>query len=107
MCENKVRVYISGKISNVPDGNKAKFKAAQTLIEAKGYEAINPHNLNHENHGKTWEEYMAVDLAALETCNAIYLLDDWHDSEGAKVELRRAFEMNLLVLDCKQLALLK
>ena len=103
MCENKVKVYISGKIGGLIDRNIPKFSRAKLLLETKGYEAVNPHELDHSKHGKTWEEYMMVDLEALKTCDAIYLLDDWKQSPGAKVELAKAIEMNLIILDEQQI----
>jgi hypothetical protein len=94
-----VKIYISGKIGNLPDRNIPKFEEAERLIRALGYEPVNPHKLDHSGHGKTWEEYMHVDLAALKECDAIYVLDDWKDSPGAKVEVRMALQDGLMFFD--------
>ena len=41
---------------------------------------------------------MAIDLMLLERCDAIYMLDNWRTSKGARKELTRARELNLEVL---------
>ena len=40
---------------------------------------------------------MAAEIHALETCDAIYLLDGWHKSEGARKELATAIAYGLKI----------
>ena len=39
---------------------------------------------------KWYDQILLMDLDALATCHAIYLLDDWEDSDGANVEFSYA-----------------
>jgi hypothetical protein len=79
------RIYISGKMSGLPELNFPAFHAAAADLRAKGYDVVNPAELNPDP-GATWEQCMRVDIAALMTCDAIALLPSWSDSRGAKLE---------------------
>ena len=46
--------------------------------------------------GKT-KYQMAADLHALETCDAVFLLDGWHKSVGARKELAAALRCGLKI----------
>lgn len=97
---SKKRVYIAGPIAGKVDGNKPKFDLAERELNALGYEAVNPHNIAPYWHGGSacpknspvGEEghaaacHMRTDIAALVTCDIIYLLEGWEDSAGARLE---------------------
>lgn len=95
----KYRVYISGPITNNKD-YKYDFWKAQALIMSKRYcTCINPaHLFEGMPEDMTYDEIMRVDLAALETCDAIYMLKGYKSSKGALKELQRANEMGLKVI---------
>ena len=59
-------------------------------------DVVNPVNFNVE--GLTWEDYIKVDLAMLEICDAIYMLKDWVDSKGAKIEFDHADALGKTIL---------
>lgn len=87
-----MKIYISGKIGNLDMADvQAKFNAASLNLQAKGYETVNPLDI-HEHEDAlvkgpaTWEQYMINDIAAIFACDAIYMLHDWQDSPGAKIE---------------------
>lgn len=81
----KMRVYIAGKISGLcqSDVNRTFGEAAEKLRKW-GFEPISP--IEHGGENKTWAEYMLTLLPILHDCQGIYLLDNWDDSDGAKVE---------------------
>lgn len=90
------RIYISGQITGLSKRRWYKnFKKAERRLLAAGYDVINPAK-NMMN--LTYDEYMAIDLMLLERCDAIYMLDNWRASKGARKELTRARELNLEVL---------
>lgn len=92
---NRMRVYISGKISGLPtDEVEAKFAQAAAQIRAFGHEAVSP--LDNGLHiTERWEKHIIKDIGLLLGCNAIYLLGDWADSKGARIEAYIAQECGL------------
>lgn len=92
-----MRVYISGKITGIEDTAHQLFEAAEIELQKQGFKTVNPLKLNHV-HDKSWESYMKEDVKALCDCDAIYLLDNWKDSKGAKIERKIAEYLGLIVL---------
>ena len=96
----KGRVYISGKMSGMDEQqSKARFRVAENEL-AVHYGVpmdliYNPWVLDYIMPGADYEEYMTVDMAVLETCSAVYMLNNWQDSPGAKREHERAKELGL------------
>ena len=94
----KMRMYISGKITGLPMHEVVnKFSFHATLLMLKGYLPINPMEVSKYSDCKTWHDYMEEDIAALLRCDAIYMLKDWGQSKGARVEYQIAKEMGLAV----------
>lgn len=87
----KKTIYISGKITGTDD-YEAKFAEAEKKLEEQGYLVINP-----VEYGKLlqdifspkvpkWRDYMKSDLQALMTTDRIYMLKDYKESKGARLE---------------------
>jgi len=94
-----MRIYISGQITGLKlEDARALFERAEILLQGRGYMPVNPMKLNPHTDGKTWKEYMLDDLNALFDCEAIYLLDNWQDSKGARIEYQVAKEMDMVIL---------
>lgn len=77
-----MKIYISGSITN--DFNyKEKFKQAEEKLLKMGHAVLNPTVIppifSHKEH-------MYIDYAMIDICDALYMLEDWEDSEGAKTE---------------------
>lgn len=80
------KIYISGAISHLDlEERRTAFAEAEALLKAKGYEVFNPFK-NGVSQDEHWREHMRVDLAELPKCDAIYMLDGWGTSKGAKLE---------------------
>lgn len=77
-------VYIAGKMTGLPGKGRAAFRAAERMLKMRGHVVLNPAVLPD---GLPSEAYMPICLAMLEQAEAIYLLDNWEDSPGAKLEL--------------------
>lgn len=81
----KLRIYIAGPMTGLPDLNFPAFHAAAVWLRGMGHTVINPAELNPDP-AMEWHECMRVDIASLVTCDTIYLLPGWEDSRGAKLE---------------------
>ena len=115
-----MRIYISGKMTGLPDLNHPAFDAAEKRLTAQGHFVINPHRISEpfgtaEEISNSFEELydpayfesavrpslakciMDADLAAVRSCDAIYLLRGWETSRGAKKELAEAIKCGLEV----------
>jgi len=98
-----MKVYICGKITNLP-GYMARyyFSNVEKMLKDQGHEPLNPMNLPH-NHSKSWEDYMKECIAALVQCDGIYLMGNWHDSRGARLEFNIAKQLGLEVLSSENI----
>ncbi len=82
-----MKIYISGKISGLdPEEVDKKFKRVQTGLENGGFEAVNPVSVFPQGIPLSWEEYMVSDIEMLFNCDAVYMLSDWEESRGARIE---------------------
>lgn len=116
-----MRIYIAGQMTNCPDHNFPAFEAAAKRLRDEGHFVINPVKLA-TTFGKLndiaasfatmYGEYrsginaspllaqsiMEAALAAVRSCDAIYLLKGWESSRGAKKELAEAIAHGLTVM---------
>ena len=89
-----MKVYISGKITG-DAGYKQKFKTAQNILESAGFEGFNP--AEQEDTGKSWAWDMRKDIKGLMECDAIFLLKDWEESKGARLEYYIAQQLDMKI----------
>lgn len=82
----KMKVYIAGSIKNDPD-YKYKFDRAEWILRDKGYDVVNPAK-NEPPRGKEWtyRDYINAGLKQLMTCDTIYMIKGWEQSNGAGLE---------------------
>lgn len=96
-----MKIYISGKISGV-DRTKYedKFRYAAQRLRDRGHKVINPVYMcaGLARDGFTYDDLMQIDIAALEVCDAVYMLADWKESPGARREHERAEELGLEII---------
>ncbi len=91
---NQKSIYISGKITGL---SKTEAFELQPL-ELNEYDiVVNPMKLVPYNPDLTWHDYMVKDIEALLKCDAIYMLKNWGDSRGARIEYVIAKEMGLKI----------
>lgn len=95
--KKKVFVYISGKIGNgkMPtpeqlEAAKPKFKAVADELSRMGYDPINPLSFGFTNKMK-YDDVLDICLSVLsKKANAIFMLNDWRESNGARKEMQEA-----------------
>ena len=85
-----MRVYISGKMTG--DAHYVqKFAKAEIELMAKGHDVINPCDIGGlYGNMLAYEHLLHIDYALIDCVDAIYMLKDWKDSKGAKLELNYA-----------------
>jgi len=93
-----VRVYISGPITGDKDHYNKFLNAESKLIE-EGHEVINPAKIGRILP-KSFEhkDYMDIDFALMQKCEAIYLLRGWRASMGALAEVSFAKQREMKIL---------
>lgn len=94
------RIFISGKISGEPVIDTVRrFQSVEFDMKiSEPTEFINPLELPGIHFGISYEEAMNICLTALETCDTIYMLRDWQESKGARMEHERAKELGLKIM---------
>lgn len=81
------RIYISGKITGL-DIKVAEqlFQQAASSIKDLGHIPVNPMEIVPYNPAWSWEKYMLADIELIFGCDALYMLENWQQSKGAKIE---------------------
>jgi hypothetical protein len=120
------RIYLSGAVSSIDYLEaRARFDGAEALLKARGYSVVNPldlvrwrvrmieqvkgrevlHLVHADTHAPItateddyWRQSMVVCFEALLKCDALYLLNNWRTSRGARIELAVAVELGLEIL---------
>lgn len=93
-----MKTYISGRITGLNyEKVKRNFRNGMNEVIAMGYEAVSP-LFNGLPDSATWAEHMVKDIEILLGCEAIYMLNNWEQSKGARVEKNIAEEMGFKVM---------
>ena len=96
-----MKVYISGKIGEevISDATRRKFARAEEMLRAKGYEVFNPADEKWQQivqagariekkcyDVEPYNYILSRDIEKMTRCDAVYFLEDWRQSPGAKAE---------------------
>ena len=93
----KQRIYIAGPMRGIKSYNFPAFDAARDWLNSIGFEAVSPADIDREHNidesfkpdDITPEFLCAVasrDVAAVLSCDALYMLSGWEKSKGAVAE---------------------
>jgi hypothetical protein len=93
----KKTIYLSGPITDMPEGNKPLFDSEAARLRGLGFDVINPWELNPDGSAD-WLDCMLVDLPAVKRSDAIAFLPGWLFSSGCQVEYITARKYKLLNL---------
>ncbi len=105
MKTKRPKIYIAGPMRGLPHFNYPKFNQYAQAHRSVGWYVANPVEIGAD-YGTPEQinadpallaEVMAAELHALKTCDAIYLLDGWQNSEGARKELDTALRCGLKI----------
>lgn len=110
--EDVHRIYTAGPMTGKVDFNFPAFFELQTDLENAGFEVENPanndgttlevalYNATHNSKGQ-WEDYMAIDIPRVISCDAIVVLPGWRQSPGAtwEVDIMRRLKRPVLRWD--------
>ena len=98
----KPRIYIAGPMKGYEEFNEDAFIRADDFLVELGFEVVNPLEIGEgfglpreiQESPEILKRLIDFELAAVRSCDAIFLLHGWEKSQGAREELRVA-------LDCK------
>lgn len=90
-----MKIYIAGPMTGYKDFNRPAFKAFSLKLSLDGHVVLNPAVLPD---GLTQPQYMDICLAMLRCAQAIYLLDGWEKSSGARAEKALAEKLSLEII---------
>lgn len=101
----KLKVFISGPMSNLPDWNFPAFHAMADRLHAAGYQVVNPSELYEamDQVPTEWVDSMRFAIKILVDCDAIVMLPGWQQSKGATIEAAIARSLGFKVLDSESL----
>ena len=101
----KPKIYIAGPMRGLPNFNYPAFHYYAKAHRDVGWDVENPAEIGAK-YGTpeqinadpaTLAAVIAADLIALETCDAVFLLDGWQNSSGARTELAAALHYGLKI----------
>lgn len=93
-----MKIYIAGKISGLErKAVEEKFENAKKTLSLKGYQVFIPTILPFYDE-VSHEDYLHICYSIIDVCDAVFMLKDWQESEGAKKELQYAYNHNKKIL---------
>lgn len=95
----KIKVYLAGPITDLPELNLPEFRMVEGLLCEKGYEVTVPHDLFEgiDTSQFTHKDYMDVCLPKIRQHDVVMFLDGWEKSKGSLQEMEEAIERNVMV----------
>lgn len=91
-------IYISGKITGTDDYLQRFERAEKYLNTMNITDVINPAKVNSYLPELSYSQYIKMSLCMLEMCDTIYMLKNWENSIGAKLEWEFAKANNYKIM---------
>lgn len=87
-----MKIYIAGQFTGLQYNEAySLFATAEKQLLSTGHEPVNP--LKHISKHTQWETAMKQCLTLMMDCHGIYLLENWKESTGAKLEFYIAMQL--------------
>ena len=106
-----MKLYIAGPMTGYPEWNFPAFREAARELRMHDFEVVSPAEMDEQDFGfdgtgeppqrMSLHDVLARDLAALDGCDGIILLQGWEHSKGAAVELAYARAKGMPVYLCR------
>lgn len=94
---DRFHFYLSGPMTGLPDYNRPAFDEAAKNLREEGYAVFSPAEVGPRDKTMARSWYMRKDIQALLHSDAVMMLPDWDQSEGAKLEFEIAKQLELPV----------
>ncbi len=96
----KKRIYISGKITGLElsEANKNFDLVQSSFSRLNTYKVVNPMREVPYVEGKVYNEYLVDCIKHLIECDTIFMLKNWGQSKGARVERAIALELGMEII---------
>lgn len=99
-------VYIAGPMTGKEDFNYPTFNAWENVLKMVGWQVLNPAKIGEpfgtaeeiNANPKLLKAVINAELAAVAGADAIFLLEGWEKSPGARRELAVALNNGLIIL---------
>lgn len=95
---HRFHIYLSGPMTGLPDYNRPAFARVAEELRAQGKAVFNPGEIGPTENIMPRAWYMRRDLEALMKSDSVYVLPGWGESEGAKLEIAIAKELELPII---------
>ena len=84
----KPKIYLSGRMTGLPDFGFSKFNYWENYFKSIGYEVHNPAKAFFGITWLPWCVYIIFDILILRYCNIthIFMIEGWEKSTGACIE---------------------
>jgi len=85
-----LKLYISGPITGLKEGNRPLFDEAKKFLLDNKYEVVSPFDIDAtltSSYDGTYWKIIGKDLEIISTVDGIVLLNGWYRSVGARLEV--------------------
>lgn len=99
----KKLLYVAGAYSGNTTENIKKAEAISINLIRNGFYCITPHKNTsgyekYEDENITYKTWIEMDLDILSRCDAIYVMQNSHNSNGVKKEIEHAKQLNIPII---------
>lgn len=98
-----MRLYLAGPMTGYPEHNIPAFLVMGAALRSRGLQVVIPCE-GVEQEERTWEEWMARDIAMMMQCDGVAVLEGWEASRGASLEVFINDQLARPTFDAKLLA---